>query len=128
MIEWVVERFISLIPVAINSKKSNREGQKEKREIDDKALTAISDALSETSIYVNAWRKNGERNLETEKKLVKLWGAAAIPVRHLDKKLSEICEYKSEYWINPDNWNPEKTKGLAIDLERVRNKYREKLN
>lgn len=118
---WVVERLISILPVIGNLKKENRE-------IADKALSSISSALAETSIYMTRWRNVGKRDEETEAKLVRLWSAAAVPVRHIDRELSEICQYKSDYWVNPETWDPSKTKGVAIDLESVKQKYLAKLN
>jgi len=128
MIELVIEKLLSLITLIANVKKSSIEEKTKNREMEDEALTAVFNALTETYIYINEWRNNGERSLETEKKLVKLWGAAAIPVRHYDRELSEMCEYKSMYWVNPDTWNPEKAKGLSIDIENVRDRYRDRLN
>lgn len=120
-IEWVVERLISLLPAIGNL-------SKDKREVADNALRAISNALTETSLYVNRYAKTGKRDEEIEAQLVRYWSAAAIPLRHIDQELSEICEYKSEYWLDPNNWNPEKTNGISISLDSVRNKYRAKLN
>ena len=120
-IEFVVEQLISLIPVIGNL-------SKRKRELADNALRAISHALTETSIYYEKYSKAGQRNKETEEMLVRYWSAAAIPLRHINQGLSEICELKSEYWLNPEEWNEEKANGIAIDLETVREKYRVELN
>ena len=120
-IVWVVERLISLIPIM-------GDVGKEKRELADNALRSISHALTETSIYYKSFGKTGKRNEETEAQLARDWGAAAIPLRHIDRELSEICEYKSEYWLDPTGWDKGKANGIAIDLETVRKKYREKLN
>ena len=120
-IEWVVERLISLLPAIGNL-------SKDKRKVADNALRAISHALTETSLYVNRYVKSGKRDEEIESQLARYWSAAAIPLRHIDQELSEICEYKSEYWLDPNSWNPEKTNGLSISLDSVRDKYRAKLN
>jgi len=120
-IEWVVEKLISLLP-------SISEMSKDKREVADNALRAISHALTETSLYVNKYIKSGKRDEEIEAQLARYWSAAAIPLRHIDTELSDICEYKSEYWLDPNSWNPDKTKGISIDLDSVRDKYRAKLH
>ena len=120
-IEWVVERLISLLP-AIGDLSRDR------RELADNALRAVSHALTETSLYVNRYVKSGKRDEEIEAQLARYWSAAAIPLRHIDSELSEICEYKSEYWLDPNNWNPDNTNGLSISLDSVRDKYRAKLN
>jgi len=119
-IEWVVGKLIDLLPVIGNV-------SKDKREVADNALRSISHALTETSLYVNRYVDEGKRDEEVEAQLARYWSAAAIPVRHLDPELSDICEYKSEYWLNPKSWDKDKTSGLAIDLESVRKRYREKL-
>lgn len=120
MIEWVVERLINLIPQVSAVRK-------DQRELADAALRAVSTALNETLIYQQNFQRSGQRNVEIEQQLVRYWSAAAIPLRHIDPELSDICEYKSEYWLNPETWNPENAQGSKIDLETVRNKYRNKL-
>lgn len=115
-IEWVIERLISLIPSIGNL-------SKDKREIKDNALRSIKHALDETCLYVTRYVDVGKRDVEIEAQLVRYWSAAAIPIRHIDSELSQICEYKSEYWLNPSNWDPSKTKGISIELQAVREKY-----
>ena len=119
-IEWVVDRLISIIPSISNL-------SKDKRELGDNAFRSISHALTETCLYINRYTKLGKRDAEIEAQLARYWSAAAIPLRHIDRELSEICEYKSEYWLDPRNWDPAKTNGIAIDLDTVREKYRAKL-
>jgi hypothetical protein len=119
--EWVVERLISVLPMIGDLKK-------DKRELADNALSSISTALTETCINVNRWKNIGKRNEDTEAQLARYWSAAAIPLRHIDQELSEICEYKSEYWVDLRNWDPSKTNGIAIDIESVREKYRARLH
>jgi hypothetical protein len=118
--EWVVERFISLIPVIGDL-------TKDKRELADNALRSVAHALTETCIYINQHVKQGKRDQELEAQLARYWSAAAIPLRHIYQELSDICEYKSEYWLDPMNWNAAKANGVAIDLDIVRDKYRAKL-
>ncbi|MCG3695428.1 hypothetical protein ACN09N_01835 [Aliarcobacter butzleri] len=119
-IEWVAERLISLLPIIGNV-------SKDKREVADKALYAISEALTETCLYVNKYVENGKRDEKIEAQLVRYWANAAIPIRHIDSELSSVCEYKSEYWLNPSNWKDSNSNGLVIDLESVRKQYRKKL-
>ena len=119
-IEWVFKQLIALISAVADL-------SKEKRELADDALRAISLALTETSIYYEKYNKTRQRNKETEEMLVRYWSAAAIPLRHINLGLAEICELKSEYWLDPTGWNEEKANGIAIDLETVRKKYKEEL-
>ena len=101
---------------------------KDRRELKDSALRAISNALDETFLYYLDLDKGSERNPDREALLAKYWSAAAIPMRHFDQRLSNICEHKSEYWINPNNYNSEQIKELGIGLDDVRLAYRKMLS
>lgn len=100
---------------------------KDRRELKDSALRAISTALDETYLYYRDLDKGKARNLEREALLAKYWSAAAIPMRHLDNHLAFICDEKSEYWINPEQYDSEKIKQLGIGLQDVRQAYRKLL-
>jgi hypothetical protein len=117
---WVVERLTALLePVAgIGDKK---------RQMDDVALKAISDALNETLIYSGRIDQGGPEDREIEEKLARVWGAAAVPLRHIDPELAEKCQYKAEYWANPRHWDQKKVNQLGIALKDVANSYRDLL-
>lgn len=117
MLEYVVDKLIGLLgPIATLSK--------EKREIKDNALRAISIALVETKLYYRD-RQNGKpRNLDVEAQLAKYWAAAAIPLRHIDQELAMACEHKADFWTGPDDWTNEEIKRLGIKLEDVSKAYR----
>lgn len=100
---------------------------KDRRELKDTALRAISNALDETFLYYRDLDKGSPRNLEREALLAKYWSAAAIPMRHFDEHLSNVCDHKSEYWVNPDNYQQEDIKELGIGLNDVRQAYRKML-
>jgi hypothetical protein len=121
MITFVIEKLIGLIgPVASLSK--------ERRELRDNALRSISHALDETYLYYRDLDRGKPRNFETEAQLAKYWSAAAIPIRHIDEELALICDQKSEYWLNPENWDQERVKEVGIALDDVRKHYRELLH
>ncbi len=101
---------------------------KEKRELKDRALRAISNALYETYLYYRDLEKGSQKNLEREALLAKFWSAAAIPMRHFDTNLASKCDLKSEYWINPDNYSQSDIKELGIGLYDVRQAYRKMLH
>jgi hypothetical protein len=118
MLDFLVTKLISLMgPIATLSK--------EKRELKDNALRAISTALQETKIYYRSLERDGDRNHDTEAQLVKYWGAAAIPLRHIDEELAMVCEQKSEFWIRPDNWSNEEIAEFGIKLQDVYLAYRQ---
>ena len=117
MIEFVLEGLQKLV-VTIN------EMGRDRRELRDNALRAISHALNETYLYYRGIDKGQSRNLDTEAQLSRYWAAAAIPIRHINAELAEICEYKSEYWLNPESWDEIKIKQVGISLKDVRERYR----
>ena len=100
---------------------------KDRRELKDSALRAISNALDETYLYYRDLDTGSARNPEREALLAKYWSAAAIPMRHFDEQLSNTCDHKSEFWINPSNYDIEDIKNLGIGLDDVRQAYRKML-
>jgi len=80
----------------------------DKRELKDRTLRAISIALNETYLYYQQKDMGHKRNPETEAQLSRYWAAAAIPIRHFDANLAEICVHKSDYWVNPESWDETK--------------------
>lgn len=118
MLEYLVDRLISLMgPISILSK--------EKRELKDNALRAIVTALQETKIYYKSLERGSQRNTDTEAQLVRYWGAAAIPLRHIDEELAMICEHKADFWIDPESWSNDQISSLGIKLEDVTKAYRQ---
>ena len=100
MLEMILSRLIALLgPLRAMSK--------DNREMRDNALRSISHALNETCIYYRTIERGKGRDTEVEDQLSRYWAAAAIPIRHLDPELAQICQYKSDYWLNPDEWTPE---------------------
>jgi hypothetical protein len=117
MLEYVVDKLISLLgPIATLSK--------EKREVKDNALRAISIALQETKLYYRDLGRGRPRNMDVEAQLAKYWAAAAIPLRHIDEELAMTCEYKAEFWTDPDQWSAEAIERLGIKLDDVSQAYR----
>ncbi|MBF8177028.1 MAG: hypothetical protein K2Y13_06115 [Burkholderiaceae bacterium] len=116
MLEYVLEKLINLLgPIATLSK--------DKRELKDNALSAISIALTETKLYYRDRERGKPRNPKTEAKLAKVWAAAAIPLRHIDEELAMACQHKAEFWIAPENWNAEELSRLGIRLSDVSSAY-----
>ena len=121
MLQWVVEKLIGLLDPLIQIKK-------DRRELADSALNAISQALNETLLYYRDIEAGHAIDDQREAQLVRLWSAAAIPLRHIDPELADICEYKSEYWVNPRSWDNQQVERLGIGLENVRDRYRAMLH
>jgi len=117
MIEILVTRLSDLLAAM-------RSVTREQREIRDNALRSISHALNETCIYYRRLDNGEPRDFDIEDQLSRYWAAAAIPVRHLDAALAIICEEKSDYWLNQENWPPERVRECRIGLNEVRSEYR----
>lgn len=100
---------------------------KERSQMKDEALRAISHALNETYLYYRDIEHGHLPNRDREAMLVKYWSAAAISLRHFDKNLANRCDNKAEYWVNPDNYNSADIEKLGIGLESVRQAYRKML-
>jgi hypothetical protein len=120
MINEIIDKLTNLLgPIATLSK--------DRRELKDSALRAISVALNETYFYYRDLKKGSNRSIDRENSLAKYWSAAAIPLRHIDTDLANVCEHKSEFWINPDNYENEEIERLGIGLNSVRQAYRKML-
>lgn len=118
MLEFVIEKLIGLLgPIATL--------ERDRRDLKDNALRAISTALTETSIYYRDLGRGAERDLDKEAQLARYWSAAAIPLRHIDQELAGICENKAEYWINPEQWSNDQIKQYGIRLQDVKRAYRQ---
>jgi hypothetical protein len=117
MLEFVVERLIALLgPITAMSK--------DKRELKDAGLRAISTALTETKLYYKGRAAGNPRNFDTEAQLAKAWAAAAIPLRHFDQSLAMTCEHKADFWTDPEHWTAEDLERVGIRLESVSDAYR----
>lgn len=117
MLEYVIDKLVGLLgPIATLSK--------EKRELKDSALRGISIALQETKLYYRDRGRGKDRDMDKEAQLAKYWAAAAVPLRHIDEELAMICEYKGEFWTDPDHWPSEKIERVGIKLDDVSDAYR----
>lgn len=121
MLTQILDGLIKLLgPIATLSK--------ERRELKDTALRTISNALDETYLYYRDLENGIIRSSDREGLLSKYWSAAAISLRHFDSDLASICDHKSEYWINPDNYDKNLVQELGIKLGDVREAYRKMLS
>ncbi|MCC5846388.1 MAG: hypothetical protein JJU05_19230 [Verrucomicrobia bacterium] len=97
--------------------------RKERRDLADNALRAVSHALNETHLYYRDFGTIGSDS-ERERQLALLWSAAAIPVRHIDEGFALTCDQKAEYWTNPTNFSDDDIEKFGIELGKVKRKYR----
>ena len=120
MIPEIIAEFLKGLKDFLDFRKV---AKKEQRELVDNALRAICTALNETEIYYKTYHRTKKRNSDTEDQLSRYWAAAAIPLRHIDRHFSNICEYKSAYWTDPEKWTDQEVRDFKIDLKTVRLRY-----
>ena len=116
--------MFELIELLTSSLGSIATASKENEKKKDRALRAVSYALDETYLYYRDMKNGHLKDRDREAQLVKLWSAAAIPLRHFDLYLANICDRKSEYWIAPESYTNEDIEKLGIKLSDVRRAYR----
>jgi hypothetical protein len=120
MINEIIEGLSNILgPIATSTR--------ERSQMKDEALRSISYALDETFLYYRDVEHGQLPNRDKEAMLVKYWSAAAISLRHFDRRLAEICDLKAEYWVKPDNYNRGDIEELGIGLNNVRQAYRKML-
>jgi hypothetical protein len=120
MLNEILQGLINILgPIATASK--------ERSQMKDEALRAISHALDETYLYYRDIGHGRLQNRDREAMLVKYWSAAGISLRHFDQDLARRCDDKAEYWVNPENYNDEDINKLGIGLESVRQAYKKML-
>ena len=119
--DWLIEKLLSLIPLIAHLSKV-------RREIADNALNAFNAALNETSLYLAYIRQGGNPDRKREEQLARLWAAAAVPARHPDIELADMCLYKSDNRTNSDRWDNRKIIQYGIGIESVKKKYTELLH
>ena len=101
-----------------------RAKQKEKGERTDQALYALYAALNETQAYVSHLESGKRRNRKREFAIARLWHAASIPLRTVDRDLAERCFLKGSYWLEPDTWSELIINKKRIGLNQVMNSTR----
>jgi hypothetical protein len=117
MIELVIEKLSSLVDPLMSF-------AKDRRELKDNALRAISVALNETCLYQQRIAAGDPYKRELEEQLSRYWAAAAIPIRHVDRELADLCEHKADYWVSPREWDRDKFREIGIALDQMRARYR----
>lgn len=94
-----------------------RDRKKQRTEKTDQALLALYAALAETRSYLSDLKAGKPRDQERQFAIARLWNTASVPLRQIDKGLSERCFLKGGYWMEPEAWDQKQVvaKGIAID-------------
>lgn len=114
---------LQLLDLFLSSIPTFRAMMKDRRKELDNALRALNVAIGETYLYYRDFERGQERDLTRESIIAKYWGVAAISVRSIDPALAEICEYKSEYWLNPDRYKNNVRK-MGESLKKAQDAYK----
>lgn len=114
---WLLDKLMGLVPALTTMKKENEA-------LANSAISALSSAITETSIYFSHIKGGGKKDRNREFELGRLWAAAAVTLHCIDAELAQLCDQKSEAWISPDFWPKEKIDEHGMRLSEVKDKYR----
>lgn len=79
-----------------------RDRKKQRTEQTDQALLTLYAALAETRSYLSDLQAGKPRDKERQFAIARLWNTASVPLREIDKDLSERCFLKGGYWMEPE--------------------------
>jgi len=85
----------------------------------DQALLALYAALAETRSYLSDLQAGKPRDKERQFAIARLWNTASVPLREIDKDLSERCFLKGGYWMEPEVWDQKQIEAKGITIESV---------
>lgn len=91
----------------------------------DEALRALQSAITLTLQYIENSKtiKCADRN--TEYTLSQAWSDAAIKVRYVSKDLAVRLQAKADYWADQLEWSKEEVMTKGIDLQKIREEFRQ---
>ncbi|WP_440481670.1 hypothetical protein [Serratia marcescens] len=87
-------------------------------------IEALSLVLTQNKIYLRDYSKNALRDQEKEDHLAFEWKRVGALFHNDYPALSEVCEYKSGYWINPDLHSKMKVRELGITIANLEDQYK----
>lgn len=82
-------------------------------------INALSNLLVENRAYLRDFSHRGQSNPEKETELAKEWKRVGTLFQNIYPQLSELCEYKSGYWVNPDIYSERKVEELGITIRNI---------
>lgn len=59
------------------------------------------------------------RSIAEEKRIARLWTAAARKLRNFDQDLAARCHIKSDYWTEPSDWTDQDLSEFQIELDGI---------
>jgi hypothetical protein len=96
-----------------------RDERRYNKELTDKALAAINEAIVATRQYEAKSNNLQERDREVEARIAGLWSEAAIATRHVNEEFAMRLNDKSLYWFNDFYWTPEEVIERQIDWNSI---------
>lgn len=97
---------------------------KQKRELTISKLEALSNLLIENRAYLRDFAHQGVKDAQRELELAKEWRRVGLLFQDISPGLSEICDYKSDYWIDSDRYTKQKVNELGITIRNLEHKLR----
>jgi len=112
---------LQIVNGLLNVLRMARDGRIERTEQFDKALDASLAASIATYSYLGQIREPDaiHRDWAKEAELARLWGNAAVPLRHLDKDLADRCQIKAFYWTGPEGWTQGEIDEARIGIDKI---------
>ena len=96
------------------------EWNRKPEEEEEAALTALLDALNETTIYLGRIQVDlNASTREDEERLSRLWRAAAQKVRNYNPELAQRCNMKGAYWADRYRWSDEEIDEMQISIKEI---------
>lgn len=96
-----------------------RDDKKRRTEKTNQALFALYAALAESRSYIAERAAGKRRNRDKEFAIARLWHAASVPLREIDREFAERCFVKGGYWMEPDAWDKKRIREKGIAIENV---------
>jgi hypothetical protein len=110
---------------------SLRLADREDSALRSEAVAALYAALNETRIYLGTLAESQlntpdaiPRDRETEARLSRLWTAASVKLRSVNRDLAERCLLKGDSWAMPERWPKSTVHDARIDIEEIFNEAR----
>ena len=110
------EMWTQFVPVLLQWLKEQMSAKGHRQEA---AIRALQTAVLETNLYETALGRGDQRNLERQRELMGLWGAAAASFYRFDPDLTERLQLKAEYRTDPESWTRENLRGARISLQEI---------
>ena len=82
-------------------------------------IQALSDLLVKNKIYLRNYPKQNKRDHQQEAMLAQEWRRVGSLFCKIYPDLAQLCEFKSDYWVNSDSYSENKVTELGITIRNL---------